>query len=60
VGQYRLDLTVDKSRWRAGEFVTGTATLSNTGSAPVTISGSSERIAFAYDEVGRARTIGPA
>ena len=58
VGQYRLDLTIDKTTWRAGDLLTGSATLMNTGSAAVVAYGSGTGLlSFAFTEVGGSRQL---
>ena len=59
-GPFRLQLALPRLEWHAGDAITGTATLSFTGSAPTTIQGSgSGVIAFSYVEVGGTRRVDP-
>ncbi|HEY5629385.1 MAG TPA: hypothetical protein VIR16_07745 [Candidatus Limnocylindrales bacterium] len=56
LGHLRLELRLDKTAWRVGEPMTGTATLTNTGPA-IPITSSSERLSFRYAEVGGTRKL---
>jgi hypothetical protein len=59
-GLFRLELALPRTEWRAGEAITGTATLSYAGAAPTTVYGSgSGVIAFSYAEVGGSRRVEP-
>ncbi|HEY4752701.1 MAG TPA: hypothetical protein VIH37_05400, partial [Candidatus Limnocylindrales bacterium] len=60
-GPFRLELALPRTDWRAGEAITGTATLSYAGAAPTTVYGSGVGvIAFSYAEVGGTRRVDPA
>jgi hypothetical protein len=59
-GPFRLQLALPRLDWRAGDAITGTATLAYTGTAPTTVYGSSGGvIAFSYAEVGGTRSVDP-
>lgn len=52
-GEYRLDVTLAKQHWAVGEPMTGSASLSRAGNAPVNLVGAgSGLIVFDFDEVG--------
>jgi len=56
---YRLDLMVDKAIWRAGDLITGTSTLTNSGSASIVVFGSGMGlVSFEFKEVGGSRDLG--
>jgi hypothetical protein len=56
---FRLDLTVDRTTWRAGDLITGSAMLTNTGTAAATLYGSSMGpVTFVFREVGGTRVTG--
>jgi hypothetical protein len=56
---YRLDLIVDKAIWRAGDLITGTSTLTNTGSASTVVYGSGMGlVSFEFREAGGSRELG--
>ncbi len=59
-GPFRLELALPRTDWRAGEAITGTATLSYSGAAPTAVYGSGGGvIAFSYAEVGGSRRVDP-
>jgi len=58
-GIYRLDLTVDKATWRAGDLITGTSVLTNTGSTQTMVYSSGMGLVwFEFKEVGGPRDLG--
>ena len=59
-GLFRLELALPRLDWRAGDAITGTATLSYAGPGPTTVYGSGGGvIAFSYAEVGGDRHVDP-
>ena len=56
-GEFRLDLTIDRTTWRAGDLVTGSAALTNTSRALVEAYGSG-LVSFGFKEVGGTREFG--
>ena len=56
-GIFRLELTIDRTTWRAGDLITGSAALTNTGRALVEAYGSG-LVSFAFKEAGGTREFG--
>jgi hypothetical protein len=56
-GVFRLDLTIDRTTWRAGELVTGSATLENTGRALMEAYGA-DLLTFEFKEASGTREFG--
>ena len=58
-GVYRLDLTIDRTTWRAGDLITGTSVLTNTGSSQTAVYSSGMGLVwFEFKEVGGTRDLG--
>ena len=58
-GNYKLELVLPRLTWNVGDPISGTAILSLTDSQPTKVTGASELIAFAFDEVGGIRHVAP-
>ena len=58
-GVYKLELVLPRLAWTVGDPISGTAILSLTDSVPTKVAGAAELIAFAFDEVGGSRHVGP-
>jgi hypothetical protein len=56
---FRLELVLPRVEWKADEPLTGTAILSNDGTAPTKVYGSGSVLNFAYAEVGGTRKVEP-